>query len=83
MSRRSHPSLPVESAFVLQFGSESDPARGRLVGRVEHVASGRSAHFATAREALAFIRWVLTTPGLIDDCQVREPIRTGRKGVSE
>jgi hypothetical protein len=26
---------------------------------------------------------VLTTPGLIDDCQVREPIRTGRKGDSE
>ena len=67
MSDRSGPSLPVGGAFVLQFGSGTDPQRGRFVGRVEHVASGRSMRFATTDDALAFITWVLTTPGMLED----------------
>jgi len=59
--------LPVGSAFVLQFESGADPIAGRFVGRVEHVASGRSMRFATTEEALAFIAWVLTTPGIREE----------------
>jgi hypothetical protein len=59
--------LPVGSAFVLQFESGTDPIAGRFVGRVEHVASGRSMRFATTEEALAFIAWVLTTPGIREE----------------
>ena len=59
--------LPVGGAFVLQFGAETDPHRGRFVGRVEHVASGRSVRFATTEGALAFMTWILTTPGLLEE----------------
>lgn len=59
--------LPVGSAFVLHFESETDPIAGRFVGRVEHVASGRSMRFAATEEAFAFIAWVLTTPGILEE----------------
>jgi hypothetical protein len=39
--------------FVLQLGPGSDPAAGRLEGRVEHVASTRSARFGSLDELLA------------------------------
>ena len=59
--------LPVGLAFVLQLESGTDPIAGRFVGRIEHVASGRSRRFATTEEALAFIAWVLTTPGILEE----------------
>ncbi len=46
-------------AFVLQFGSDNDPAADRFHGRVEHVATGRTASFLTADELLTFINELL------------------------
>ena len=46
-------------AFVLQLRPETDVAAGRFEGRVEHVASGRVAHFHSVEELLAFIGRVL------------------------
>jgi len=40
-------------AFVLQLGPGTDVRAGRLVGRVEHVASTRSARFRSLNELLA------------------------------
>ena len=37
--------LPVERAFVVHLRPEALPEEGLLVGRVEHVVSGRSEHF--------------------------------------
>ena len=53
--------LSVHCAFVVHFRVNSDVAQGRLAGRVEHVASGQSAHFASLEELLAFMARVLTT----------------------
>jgi hypothetical protein len=39
-------------AFVVQFRTTTDFDRGIVEGRVEHVASGRAAHFTSARELL-------------------------------
>ena len=47
------------AAFVVQFGAHSDPAGGRAGGRVEHVLSGRTAHFASVADLLAFISRIL------------------------
>jgi len=39
-------------AFVVQFRAATDFERGRVAGRVEHVASGRVAHFESTKELL-------------------------------
>ncbi len=53
--------LSVHCAFVVHFRVNSDVAQGRLAGRVEHVVSGQSVHFASLEELLAFIARVLET----------------------
>lgn len=50
-------------AFVLQFDARSDVAAGRFAGRVEHVASMRSARFVTLDDLLSFISMTLTEVG--------------------
>ena len=53
---------PHERAFVLQLGPQADPAGGRLEGRIEHVASLRSARFSSLVELVAFLMDVLDHP---------------------
>lgn len=50
---------PYERAFVLQLGKDSDPAGGRIEGRVEHVKSLRAARFGSLVELVAFLMDVL------------------------
>ena len=45
-----------EGAFVVQFRTGAATLDGPLAGRVEHVVSGRAAHFNTQAELLAFLR---------------------------
>ena len=64
---KAHGKLQTESplspyrAFVVQFRAETNVARGRYAGRVEHVISGQATHFASLEELLAFIGRVLVT----------------------
>jgi hypothetical protein len=51
--------LSPDTAFVVQFGTRSDPAGGSAAGRVEHVQSGRTAHFNSVTDLLAFISQIL------------------------
>ncbi len=51
---------PVEWAFVVHVRPEARPEEGRMAGRVEHVASGRTEHFESVPELLAFLGRVLT-----------------------
>jgi len=51
--------LPVWKAFVLQFSRETNPRAGTFSGRVEHMSSGRRAHFASTRELLAVLEELL------------------------
>jgi len=44
----------------VHFRVNSDVAQGRIAGRVEHVVSGQTTHFASLEELLAFIAQVLT-----------------------
>jgi hypothetical protein len=55
-----HPGpLSVYWAFVIQFDTHTDFARGHLAGRVEHVVSGQAADFQSLEVLLAFIAQVL------------------------
>ena len=47
------------AAFVVQFREGTDIGAGRLVGRVEHIASYRAARFHSVDDLLAFMARVL------------------------
>jgi len=51
--------LPAERAFVVQLRGHIAPDADPIVGRAEHLASGRAAHFARGHELLNFMRSVL------------------------
>lgn len=42
--------LQHTNAFVIQFRSDAQTSTGKLPGRVEHVASGRTATFQSVEE---------------------------------
>jgi hypothetical protein len=50
--------LPPERAFVLHLDARAQPPR-RVIGRVEHVTSGRVTHVSSLRELLTFLADVL------------------------
>ena len=56
----SHPSLPSNRAFVVQFRAQ--PAESALAweGRVEHLSSGQVLRFHTPEELLTFLARILT-----------------------
>ena len=51
--------LPYAKAFVVQFSAETDPRRGTVTGRMEHLQTGRRSRFASADELLAWIMAML------------------------
>jgi len=44
------PSHPSDQAFIVKLHRDADAASGVLYGRIEHIASGRCAVFASADE---------------------------------
>ena len=56
-------SLSVHRAFVVEFHADADLQAGRVIGRVEHVVSGRVTSFQSQEMLLAFMAQVL--------CEVR------------
>lgn len=58
-SERALAFLPADYAFVVQLGRDSDPALGRFVGQIEHLASGRQGRFSSQQEMLAFLERTL------------------------
>lgn len=54
--------LSVHHAFVVHLRVNSDVARRRIAGLVEHVVSGQATHFQSLEELLAFIARVLAQP---------------------
>ena len=56
---RRTPAFSPDHAFVVQFYAETEVEAGQLVGRVEHVVSGRMTHFQSFETLLAFFAHVL------------------------
>jgi hypothetical protein len=50
-------------AFVVQIDVNSNPTTGHLEGRIEHVASMRSARFAATEELIRFVCSTLAEEG--------------------
>jgi hypothetical protein len=57
---KKQPFLPANRAFVVQLHADAQPEKGQLSGRVVHVVSYQSAHFASVEELTAFMVRVLT-----------------------
>jgi len=53
------PTLPVWKAFVVQFDRMAGGTTGGFAGRVEHLSSGRRAHFASRDELVAALDTLL------------------------
>lgn len=58
---REEPLLSPARAFVVQFREETDAARTRFTGRVEHMVSGHATRFHSPEELWAFFTQVLNT----------------------
>jgi hypothetical protein len=54
--------LSVHHAFVVHLRTNSNIARRRVAGRVEHVVSGQGTHFQSLDELLAFMAHMLAQP---------------------
>jgi len=57
--RAEEATLSPRRAFVVQFREGTGDARDRFAGRVEHMVSGRAAHFRCAQQLTRFMRRVL------------------------
>ncbi len=53
------PKLPVARSFVVQYSKDSNPARRKVIGRIEHVLSGQCAHLNSQAEFDEFVTRVL------------------------
>ena len=53
------PELPTGKAFVLQLSRETGPTLRPFAGRVEHLASGRRARFASFEDFRAAVTRLL------------------------
>lgn len=50
-----YPTYPAARGYVLRLHRDARPAAGHLVGRIEHVASGDSADFASGEKLLEWL----------------------------
>jgi len=55
--------LPPDRAFLVRLYADADPVRGPLLGRVEHLTSGKRADFSSAEELEGFIDKILSEKG--------------------
>jgi hypothetical protein len=51
--------LHPASAFLVQFRTDTDPAAGKLAGRIEHVVSGKTANFMSVEDVPELLRQML------------------------
>ena len=56
---RSVGTLPPERAFVVQFSDDTSFAEAAVVGRVEHIRSGRTTHFTSMDQLVSFLEELL------------------------
>jgi hypothetical protein len=78
--------LSVHRAFVVHFGTAEGPRR-RFHGRVEHLSSGRTAHFSSLARLLGFVSAILGSfdpgnPPAEASSAKRHPRRTRTVGKS-
>jgi hypothetical protein len=55
MALNPNPTYPSAGQYVLRLHRDARPQQGQLSGRIEHVASGEGAHFASAAGLLDWL----------------------------
>lgn len=55
MTLHPHPHYPSAGGYVLKLHRDALTGRGRLSGRIEHIASGEAADFASGEALLAWL----------------------------
>jgi hypothetical protein len=55
MTLNPHPSYPMAGCYVLKLHRDARPQAGAVCGRIEHIASGEQATFASAEALLAWL----------------------------
>jgi hypothetical protein len=63
MILKTQASFPQTLSFVLKLHRDSAPTEGRVIGRLEHLASGKQVHFNTAEELIACIASAVAEAG--------------------
>jgi hypothetical protein len=63
--------LSIQRAFVVHFRTDANVEQGQIAGRVEHVLSGQSTHFASLESLLAFVARILSSTLKVPSCQER------------
>jgi len=63
MILKTQATYPQAQSFVLKLHRDAAPAEGRLIGRLEHVASGRQFDFNTAEELIACLAQAVAAAG--------------------
>ena len=61
MTLQSTSHFPNRRCYVLKLHRDATPATGRLIGRLEHIASGEHVDFANGEELLAWLARHATT----------------------
>ena len=56
MKLKTDPTYPQAWTYVLKLHREAAPTEGRIVGRLEHLATGREHYFTSADELIASIQ---------------------------
>ena len=51
--------LRTDTAFLIQFRTNADPATDKLTGRIEHVASGRTETFESLKDLPTLLQRML------------------------
>ena len=72
--------LPNQRVFVIQLTADADPGHGFLVGRVEHVPSGRRVRFASGEEMNEFLALVLGEEDELEDEARGGPLQEDMRG---
>jgi hypothetical protein len=66
MILKTQASYPQTLSFVLKLHRDASPAEGRILGRLEHVASGRQVTFNSAEELIACVISAAAAAGVED-----------------
>jgi hypothetical protein len=69
-------SLSIHRAFVVHFRTDADVVQGPISGRVEHVLSGQSTHFASLEGLLAFVAQIVSSTRQKPSRQEESPAAT-------
>jgi hypothetical protein len=65
-SQRAMNGLRPDTAFLVQFRTNSDPATDKLTGRIEHVSSGKTETFESLKDVPKLLRRMLKDSRRID-----------------